>query len=63
MIKYFLVCLTVMVRVLSSGSRVVQINDTHIPVDFNYIYRQDHYFWNNRPVHPAGHIGGRGHIS
>ena len=38
MIKYFLVCLTVMVLVLSSGGRVVQINDTHIPVDFNYIY-------------------------
>jgi len=38
MIKYFLVCLTVMVRVLSSGSRVVRINDTHTPVDFNYIY-------------------------
>ncbi|MCG7848162.1 MAG: hypothetical protein MIO93_03145 [ANME-2 cluster archaeon] len=63
MINNFLVCLTVMVQVLSSGGRVVLINDTHIPVDFNYIYRQEHYFRNNRAVHPAGHISGRRHIS
>lgn len=63
MINNFLVCLTVMVQVLSSGGRFVLINDTHIPVDFNYIYRQDHYFRNNRPIHLAGHISSQGHIS